>query len=132
VNRHRVSSSGPMLSSSPVRATISPGRQQRTAAINSGSSPDANVSPYVQIDVSLHRTGCILPLLKNAPATTLCHTTQCKERRATDSSATFQCTSAHLSDPASLTATLVKERWNGFPSAVPRCSVEMRSGPAFL
>jgi hypothetical protein len=38
----------------------------------------------------------------------------------------------HLSDPSSLTATLEKEMCTGLPSAVPRCSVEIRSGPAFL
>ena len=40
--------------------------------------------------------------------------------------------SSHVSDPTSLTATFVKKRCSGLPSAVPRCSVEKRRGPAFL
>jgi hypothetical protein len=43
VNRHHVSNSGPMLSSSPARATKSPRRLRRSAAINSGTRPDTNV-----------------------------------------------------------------------------------------
>ena len=42
------------------------------------------------------------------------------------------CASIHLSDPASLTATFEKDTRTGAPSAVPRWSVEKRSGPAFL
>jgi len=42
------------------------------------------------------------------------------------------CAGIHLSEPVSLTATLVKKMWSGAPSAVPRCSVETKSGPAFL
>jgi len=38
----------------------------------------------------------------------------------------------HLSEPTGLTATFVKKTWSGAPSAVPRCSVETKSGPAFL
>jgi hypothetical protein len=37
-----------------------------------------------------------------------------------------------LSDPVSFTATPVKLSVSGAPSAVPLCSVETRSGPAFL
>ena len=40
--------------------------------------------------------------------------------------------STHVSDPASLKATFEKKIRAGLPSAVPRCSVETRSGPAFL
>jgi hypothetical protein len=42
------------------------------------------------------------------------------------------CAFIHVSDPVSLTATSVKNSWNGPPSAVPRCSVEISRGPAFL
>jgi len=42
------------------------------------------------------------------------------------------CASTQLSDPFSLTATFEKKIRSGWPSAVPRWSVEMRSGPAFL
>ena len=37
-----------------------------------------------------------------------------------------------LSDPVNFTATFVKVRVIGAPSAVPLCSVEKRRGPAFL
>ena len=40
--------------------------------------------------------------------------------------------STQVSDPFSLAATFEKKIRSGWPSAVPRCSVEMRSGPAFL
>jgi len=40
--------------------------------------------------------------------------------------------SSQLSEPAIVTATVEKKRWRGPPSAVPRCSVETRSGPACL
>src|SRR6516225_4148672 len=40
--------------------------------------------------------------------------------------------SIQVSEPASLMATFVKKMCAGLPSAVPRCSVETRSGPAFL
>jgi hypothetical protein len=42
------------------------------------------------------------------------------------------CAFIQASDPASLTATLVKKIRAGLPSAVPRWSVEKSSGPAFL
>jgi hypothetical protein len=42
------------------------------------------------------------------------------------------CAGIHLSDPVSLTATSEKKTCRGLPSAVPRCSVENRIGPAFL
>lgn len=42
------------------------------------------------------------------------------------------CAGIHLSDPATLTATFENERCKGLSSAVPRCSVEKSSGPAFL
>ena len=42
------------------------------------------------------------------------------------------CAFTHVSDPVSLTATSEKKRCSGLPSAVPRWSVEIRSGPAFL
>ncbi len=38
----------------------------------------------------------------------------------------------HVSDPVSLTDTSEKKRCRGLPSTVPRCSVEIRRGPAFL
>jgi len=42
------------------------------------------------------------------------------------------CASIHLSEPASLTETSEIKMCRGLPSAVPRCSVENRIGPAFL
>ena len=42
------------------------------------------------------------------------------------------CASIQLSDPVSLTATFVNVCVRGAPSAVPLCSVENSSGPAFL
>ncbi len=42
------------------------------------------------------------------------------------------CAFIHVSDPTSLTDTFEKKRCTGSPSAVPRCSVEKRRGPAFL
>jgi len=38
----------------------------------------------------------------------------------------------HVSDPTSLTDTSEKKIRSGLPSAVPRRSVEIRRGPAFL
>src|SRR5215475_6609806 len=38
----------------------------------------------------------------------------------------------HLSEPVSLTATSDRKMCRGLPSALPRCSVEMSSGPAIL
>jgi len=38
----------------------------------------------------------------------------------------------HESDPASFTATSEMKMCSGLPSAVPRCSVEISRGPAFL
>ena len=45
---------------------------------------------------------------------------------------TSYCASTQVSDPVSLAATFEKKIRSGWPSAVPRCSVEMRRGPAFL
>jgi hypothetical protein len=42
------------------------------------------------------------------------------------------CASIHLSEPTSLTDTFEKKIRAGLPSAVPRWSVEIRRGPAFL
>jgi len=42
------------------------------------------------------------------------------------------CASTQVSDPFSLTETFEKEIRSGWPSAVPRWSVEIRRGPAFL
>src|SRR5262249_36492232 len=42
------------------------------------------------------------------------------------------CPFTPLSDPASFTATFEKKIFAGFPSAVPRWSVETSRGPAFL
>src|SRR5580700_11439215 len=42
------------------------------------------------------------------------------------------CAGVHLSEPVNFTATSEMKMCRGFPSAVPRCSVEMRRGPAFL
>ena len=42
------------------------------------------------------------------------------------------CASIQLSEPVSLTATSEMKMCSGLPSAVPRCSVENRIGPAFL
>src|SRR5215467_12404819 len=42
------------------------------------------------------------------------------------------CAFIQVSDPASLTDTFVKKIRAGLPSAVPRWSVEIRRGPAFL
>ena len=48
------------------------------------------------------------------------------------SNCSLYCALIQLSDPVSLTATSEKKIRNGFPSAVPRCSVEISRGPAFL
>ena len=40
--------------------------------------------------------------------------------------------STQVSDPVTLTATSEMKICSGLPSAVPRCSVEIRRGPAFL
>jgi hypothetical protein len=42
------------------------------------------------------------------------------------------CAFIQVSDPVSLTDTSEKKRCSGLPSAVPRWSVEIRRGPAFL
>lgn len=42
------------------------------------------------------------------------------------------CACTHLSEPTSLTDTFEKKIRSGLPSAVPRRSIEIRSGPAFL
>src|ERR1700733_3124452 len=42
------------------------------------------------------------------------------------------CAFIQVSEPVTLTATSVMKMCRGLPSAVPRCSVENRSGPAFL
>lgn len=42
------------------------------------------------------------------------------------------CASTQVSDPTSLTDTFEKKSRSGLPSAVPRWSVEIRRGPAFL
>jgi hypothetical protein len=42
------------------------------------------------------------------------------------------CAFTHLSDPTSLTDTFEKKNRSFLPSAVPRRSVEIRRGPAFL
>jgi len=44
----------------------------------------------------------------------------------------FYCAFTHLSEPVNLTATSVMKMCRGLPSAVPRCSVEINRGPAFL
>jgi hypothetical protein len=142
VNRHHVSSPGPILSSSPVRATKSPGRQLRTAAINSGSSPDANVfwpmsrsmSAFIGLD-AFYRSPKMRERQRCAAQRSVRNDARLIRTSPSIVRTNFfdvQCASTHLSDPASLTATLVNERWKGLPSAVPRCSVEMRRGPAFL
>ena len=40
--------------------------------------------------------------------------------------------SIQVFEPVSLTATSDKKMCSGLPSAVPRCSVEISRGPAFL
>ena len=52
--------------------------------------------------------------------------------KAREQVALFYCAFIHVSDPVSLTATSEKNSWNGPPSAVPRWSVEISRGPAFL
>jgi hypothetical protein len=42
------------------------------------------------------------------------------------------CAFTHVSDPTSLTDTSEKKIRSGWPSAVPRRSIERRRGPAFL
>jgi hypothetical protein len=54
---------------------------------------------------------------------------------AKDAGATSEavyCAGIHLSDPVTLTATSEMKMCRGLPSAVPRCSVEISRGPAFL
>jgi hypothetical protein len=52
--------------------------------------------------------------------------------RGVTSGTPFYCAFIQLSDPVSLTDTSERVIRNGLPSAVPRCSVEIRRGPAFL
>jgi hypothetical protein len=75
------------------------------------------LSPNIEIDVGSHRNACILQFREHVEITLSCLT---------------YCAMIHLSDPVSLTATLVRKMWSGLPSAVPRCSVENSRGPAFL
>jgi hypothetical protein len=48
------------------------------------------------------------------------------------SPSSFYCAFVQVSDPVSLTDTPEKKIRSGLPSAVPRWSVEIRIGPAFL
>src|SRR6185312_6369011 len=76
--------------------------------------------PNVQIDVSLHSM-----LHSTAPE-------RPREAPRVWVAPPLYLASIQAFEPFSLTATFVKKRCRGLPSAVPRCSVEMRMGPAFL
>src|SRR5262245_39159365 len=52
--------------------------------------------------------------------------------RESTAKVTGYCASTQVSDPVSLAATFEKKIRSGWPSAVPRWSVEMSRGPAFL
>ncbi len=56
--------------------------------------------------------------------------TASKNTRATAEA--VYCGFVQVSDPVSLTATPEMKMCRGLPSAVPRCSVEISRGPAFL
>ncbi len=119
VNRHHVSNSGPTPSSSPTTATKSPGWLRRSTAINSGSRPDAKVfRPISRLTSALIAVRAF-------------YSSESTWRYTLVLSATY-CALIHLSDPVSLTDTSVRKMCRGLPSAVPRCSVENSSGPAFL
>ncbi len=75
------------------------------------------LSSNIQIDVSSHHSACILQL---------------REHMETVRPARLYCALIHLSDPVSLTDRFVMKMCSGFPSAVPRWSVENSRGPAFL
>src|SRR3954464_10645438 len=102
VNRHHVSNSDPTLSSSPTTATRAPGRLQRKRAINSGKRPEAKVFPAI----SRSRSAFI--------------------------GLRVYCAFVQVFEPVNLTDTSEIQICRGLPSAVPRCSVEISRGPAFL
>ena len=118
MNRHHVSNSGPMLCSSPITATRSPGRHRRSTEINSGNRPDAKVFRPISRLISV-----------------LIGMGHFKVPRALGDRFVI---SRDLLRPnplirsRTLTATSEMKMCSGLPSAVPRCSVEMRIGPAFL
>ncbi len=72
----------------------------------------------IQIDVDSHHNACI---------------PQFRERLEIASScARLYCAFIQVSEPVSFTAKSVMKMCRGLPSAVPRCSVEISRGPAFL
>jgi hypothetical protein len=118
VNRHTFPISGPALASS------TPSRPDRLGSF--GAAPQSpwhqtrrkGLSLNIQIDLSPHRNVCIL---------------QFRQRLKTAAfSPAIYCAFIQVSDPLTLTATSDKKICRGLPSAVPRCSVENNSGPAFL